>query len=69
MQRALIHYNKPENRKTVLKALKAAGRENIAEVLLGKGNDKSSLGGKNEPDRKNGRGNGRKQKPVSKRRR
>ena len=34
MQRALIHYNKPENSMTVIKALKAAGREELAEVLL-----------------------------------
>ncbi|MBQ5441445.1 MAG: YgiQ family radical SAM protein [Firmicutes bacterium] len=35
MQRALIHYNKPENRATVIKALKKAGREDLINVLLG----------------------------------
>ena len=34
MQRALIHYNKPENRGTVIKALKKAGREDLINVLL-----------------------------------
>ncbi len=35
MQRALIHYHKPENREIVLKALKKAGREDLIGVLLG----------------------------------
>lgn len=35
MQRALIHYNKPENRVMVLKALDKAGRRDLIEVLLG----------------------------------
>ena len=34
MQRALIHYNRPENRKTVIAALKKAGREDLIPVLL-----------------------------------
>lgn len=34
MQRALMHFNKKENRKMVLKALRKAGREDLAEVLL-----------------------------------
>jgi len=34
MQRALIHYNKPENRGTVIRALKKAGREDLINVLL-----------------------------------
>ena len=43
MQRALIHYHKPENRNTVIKALKDAGREELAEVLLfGKGREYES---------------------------
>lgn len=33
MQRALIHYNKPENRGTVIRALKAAHREELIPVL------------------------------------
>ena len=34
MQRALIHYNRPENRKTAAAALKKAGREDLIPVLL-----------------------------------
>ena len=34
MQRALMHFNKRENRKTVIKALQKAGREDLVEVLL-----------------------------------
>ena len=34
MQRALIHYNKPENRNTVIAALNKAGREDLIPVLL-----------------------------------
>lgn len=37
MQRALIHYNRPENRKTVIAALKKAGREDLIPVLLSSG--------------------------------
>ena len=38
MQRALIHYHKPENRGTVIKALQKVGREDLIGVLLGGGN-------------------------------
>ena len=34
MQRALLHFNKKENRTLVRKALKKAGREDLMEVLL-----------------------------------
>ena len=34
MQRALIHYNKPENRSTVIAALKKADRDDLIPVLL-----------------------------------
>ncbi len=34
MQRALMHFNKKENRETVKKALRKAGREDLMEVLL-----------------------------------
>ena len=34
MQRALIHYNRPENRNTVIAALKKAGRADLIPVLL-----------------------------------
>ncbi len=37
MQRALIHFNKKENRETVKKALAKAGREDLIPVLLGGG--------------------------------
>ena len=36
MQRALIHYKKPENRDTVIRALKKAKREDLIPVLLGR---------------------------------
>lgn len=45
MQRALIHYQKPENRKYCIEALKTAGREDLIPVLLG-GNGKR--GNRNE---------------------
>lgn len=48
MQRALIHYNRPENRETVIKALKKADRDDLIPVLLGKGKQ----GGNNEPGRR-----------------
>ncbi len=35
MQRALIHYNKPENRKWVIRALETAGRRDLIPVLTG----------------------------------
>lgn len=35
MQRALLHFNKPENRETVKKALQKAKREDLIPVLLG----------------------------------
>ena len=43
MQRALMHYNKSENRGTVVKALKKAGREDLINVLL---NDKRKRTGR-----------------------
>jgi len=36
MQRALLHFNKPENRATVEKALDKAGRPELKQALLGK---------------------------------
>lgn len=35
MQRALMHFHKRENKETVLKALKVAGREEVADILYG----------------------------------
>jgi radical SAM superfamily enzyme YgiQ (UPF0313 family) len=52
MQRALIHYNKPENRRWVLAALDRAGRPELAEVLLNKGRRN-----KNEHTERSGKGN------------
>lgn len=37
MQRALLQFDRPENRATVLEALREAGRAELAGVLLGKG--------------------------------
>ncbi len=36
MQRALIHFNKPQNRKLVIQALTEAGKENLIPFLLGR---------------------------------
>ena len=47
MQRALIHYNKPENRNTVIAALKKADRDDLIPVLLPQGRS-----GKNVNSRK-----------------
>ncbi len=44
MQRALIHYAKPENRRTVEEALRTAGREDLIPVLLGRGGHWESRG-------------------------
>lgn len=49
MQRALIHFNKPENKKLVIEALRKANRTDLIPVLL-------------PPHRNGGEGNG---KPVS----
>lgn len=38
MQRALMHFNKKENRNTVIKALNKAGRKDLIPVLLGRRN-------------------------------
>ncbi len=40
MQRALIHFHKPENRQLVKKALEKAGRQDLIPVLLGHGSKK-----------------------------
>lgn len=61
LQRALIHYNKPENRNTVIKALKKAGREELIPVLLG--------GKKHEPDKRIHENQKSRKKTVRKRKR
>ncbi len=63
MQRALIHYHKPENRGIVMKALKKAGREDLVGVLLG------GRGRKYESDQKVHKDHSRRRKGVSKGRR
>jgi uncharacterized radical SAM protein YgiQ len=45
MQRALMHFNKPENRELVLKALKKAKREDLIPVLLGNHENKGHMNG------------------------
>ncbi len=61
MQRALIHYNKPENRSTVIKALKKAGREELIGCLLGGNREKI-----NESDKRIRKSNRGKSKAVQK---
>jgi len=57
MQRALLHFYKPENRKLVEKALEKAGRPELKRVLLGKAADPKRR--KHEPDRKTSKNNRR----------
>lgn len=59
MQRALIHYNKPENRNIVIKALQKAGREDLIPVLLG-----NRRGNRNESDQRIRKDNGGRKKAV-----
>lgn len=69
MQRALIHYHKPENRQTVRKALEKAGREDLIGVLLGggaKGRGRSR-GESNEPNQRIYKNHAGKRKTVQKR--
>lgn len=56
MQRALLHYKKPENRNTVIKALKKADREDLIPVLLGKGNNYGRTKGASQDNRKKPKG-------------
>ena len=70
MQRALIHYNRPENRATVIRALKKAGREDLIGVLLDKNNNaEKSREDKNEHHKRTGGCNGGKQRTVPEKRR
>lgn len=62
MQRALIHYNKPENKNTVIKALKKAGREYLIGCLLG-----GNRGKANESDKRIRKDDRGKSKTVQKR--
>lgn len=62
MQRALIHYNRPENRSTVMKALKKAGREDLIGCLLG-----GNRGNANESDKRVYKDHKRKSKTAQKR--
>ena len=62
MQRALIHYNKPENRGTVIKALQKAGRPELIGVLLG-----NHRGNRNESDQRIHKNHAGRKKAVQKR--
>lgn len=62
MQRALIHYNRPENRSTVMNALKKADREDLIGCLLG-----GNRGNANESDKRVYKDHKRKSKTVQKR--
>lgn len=50
-QRALMHFNKPYNRKTVEEALRAAGREDLKDVLLS-GSSGHHRAGRGKPRRR-----------------
>lgn len=63
MQRALIHYHKPENRDIVINALKKAGREDLIGVLV------SGKGKKNESNQRIRKDRTGKRKTVQKRQR
>jgi hypothetical protein len=52
MQRALMHFNKPENRETVRKALQKAHREDLIPVLLGSFEKKDRSGSFEKKNRK-----------------
>ena len=62
MQRALIHYNRPENRNTVRQALKKAGREDLLGMLLGERRGKN-----HESDQRIRKNHQSKSKTISKR--
>lgn len=62
MQRALIHYNKPENRGTVIKALQKAGRPELIGVLLD-----NNRGNRNESDQRIHKNHAGRKKAVQKR--
>lgn len=62
MQRALIHYNKPENRETVIRALRKAGREDLIGVLLG-----GNRGKRHESDKRIHKNNAGRKKTVQRR--
>lgn len=71
MQRALLHFHKPENRTLVKKALEKAGREDLIPVLLGTNPQKyphkniqknTQKEATNEPNRKAGRNPRRRKK-------
>ncbi|MEE0742180.1 MAG: YgiQ family radical SAM protein [Emergencia sp.] len=62
MQRALIHYNRPENRNTVRQALKKAGREDLLGTLLGERRGKN-----HESDQRIRKNHQSKSKTISKR--
>ena len=62
MQRALLHFNKKENRQTVMEALHEAHREDLIPVLLGHGGQHKKVGG--QKAHSNGTGRGKSGKPA-----
>jgi hypothetical protein len=62
-QRALIHYNKPENHRLVKEALAAAGREDLIPVLCG------GRTGEHRDRRRHGKHSGNRKESAQKRRR
>jgi radical SAM superfamily enzyme YgiQ (UPF0313 family) len=60
MQRALLHFNKKENRQTVMEALHEAHREDLIPVLLGHGGQHKKAGGQKARGNGTGRGKNRK---------
>jgi hypothetical protein len=58
MQRALIHFHRPENHETVKKALQRAGRNDLIPVLLGRGGSRKG----SAPVNKSGKPNRKKRK-------
>ena len=56
MQRALLHFNRPENRSTVMKALAEAGREDLVTVLI------PDHGGRNRHGERPGHGDARRKR-------
>lgn len=57
MQRALMHFHKPENKETVLKALKVAGREEVADILYGNADYAKKRVAQKKQNNKDGRRN------------
>lgn len=59
LQRALIHYKKPENRQLVIKALEKADRQDLIPVLLGKRQEHGHNSRISKDNRKKSKGTGK----------